>query len=137
MLVLIGDLQANQTHIIKRLLELKASVDKATRYDETPLDICMLFKSVDALQFLLNARADPDRLTRYGLTPTVQSMTNGDREIISLLVTAWRPSDRDKARIANLARQPYSAKELALAEMAEYTEAFYKEHDRMWGVLRC
>ena len=27
----------------------------------------------------------------------------------------------------------HDSKELAMKEMNEYSEAFYKEHDRMWG----
>jgi len=126
--------KANSVPAIKRLVELKASVDKGTRYDEAPLDICLLYKSMDAMEVLLNARANPDRLSKYGITPTEVSMSMGDRDIIKLLVTAYRPSERDKATMARLAAKPFSAKELAMKEMLEYAEEFYEEHDRMWGV---
>ena len=44
-----------------------------------------------------------------------------------------RPTEREKQRLEILNRKVYSSKELAMKEMNEYSEAFYKEHDRMWG----
>ena len=56
-------------------------------------------------------------------------LTRGLRDVLELL----RPTEREKQRLEILNRKVYSSKELAMKEMNEYSEAFYKEHDRMWG----
>lgn len=126
-------MQANQPEVVKHLIHMKAPVDQGTRFDETPLDICLLYKSCDALAELLKSKANPDRLNRFGITPTQVAMMSGDRQLIQMLVQAYRPSERDLQRIAALDNKSYNSRELAMKEQSEYSEAFYKEHDRMWG----
>jgi len=46
---------------------------------------------------------------------------------------AYRPTERERKRIALLSKRVHNSKDLAMREMANYSEAFYKEHDRMWG----
>ena len=85
------------------------------------------------MKVLLNAKANPDRLSKYGLTPTQVSLSMGDKEIISMMLTAYRPNSRDRARQRKLEEKPFNGKENALREMIDYAEHFYAEHDRMWG----
>merc|ERR1711959_673480 len=106
--------KSNCVSAVKQLLKHGASINYGTRYDETPLDICVLWKSVDCLAALLEAKADPDRLNRYGVTPTQVSMMAGDREMIKLLVTAYRPSETELLRMQVMQNKPFSAAEQAL-----------------------
>jgi len=125
--------KANCVAAVKQLLKRGACINYGTRYDETPLDVCVLWKSVDCLAVLLERKADPDRLNRYGATPTQISLAAGNREMIELLVTAYRPSEIQEARMNALRNKPFNAAERALQANIEYSEHFYEEHDRMWG----
>ena len=127
--------QANNVDVVKRLCEHKADLNSGTRFDETPIDMCVLFKSLDALRMLLDLRANPDRLNRYKLTSTQMALGSGGKDVIELLVKAYRPNEREQHRMElyNRNKARFNARELAMAENTAYSEAFYAEHDRMWG----
>jgi len=125
--------KSDDPKLVQQLLFHKADINKGTRYDETPMDMCVLFKSMKALKYLINAKANPDRLNRYGLTTTQTAMRIGDKDLITDLVLAYRPTLREQKRIELLSKPVHNTKDLAMVEMNEYSEAFYKEHDRMWG----
>jgi len=127
--------KANNVDVVKRLCEHKADLNSGTRFDETPIDMCVLFKSLDALRMLLDLRANPDRLNRYKLTSTQMALGSGGKDVIELLVKAYRPNEREQHRMElyNRNKARFNARELAMAENTAYSEAFYAEHDRMWG----